>query len=416
LSAVARRVLFWTENHVIGGCDRYLADLVPALDPERWRVAFAGNHHPEFEAWLRERLPGVPRRTVPVASLQASPLQRLRRFERPRAQPYAPLATGVLELDGGPVARRAALAAVRYRQDAANYVRLRRLLRAARPDVLHVNNGGYPGAESCRVAVLAAAAEGVPRVVHFVHNMAFPPDWPQELERHFDRRVHAATDVWVTAAGRASDALSAAREIPREAVRTVHYGVPPAPAVAAADRAGLGFAAGALNVAVVASFEPRKGHMTLLDALARTPEVRAALVGVGEEHAAVEARASELGLADRVRFLGWRRDVDAILAAADALVLPSLANECLPYAILEAMAHGLPVIGTDVAGIPEEIADGETGFVVAPGDAAALAERLRRLAADPELRRAMGEAGRRRVAAEFSLQRMAAATTAVWTG
>jgi glycosyltransferase involved in cell wall biosynthesis len=156
--------------------------------------------------------------------------------------------------------------------------------------------------------------------------------------------------------------------------------------------------------------------MTLLDALAATPGVRAALVGVGEAREKVEARAAALGLADRIRFLGWRRDVDAILAAADALVLPSLANECLPYAILEAMAHGLPVIGTDVAGIPEEVADGQTGFVVAPGDATALADRLGRLAADPQLRRALGEAGRRRVTSEFSLDRMAAATTAVWTG
>jgi glycosyltransferase involved in cell wall biosynthesis len=115
-----------------------------------------------------------------------------------------------------------------------------------------------------------------------------------------------------------------------------------------------------------------------------------------------------------VRFLGRRADVPAILAASDALVLPSLANECLPFAILEAMSAGLPVVGTDVAGIPEEIADGETGYVVPPGDADALAAAIGRLADDPARARAMGEAGRRRAAAEFAVDRMVEQVTEIW--
>jgi glycosyltransferase involved in cell wall biosynthesis len=417
------RVLVWTETHQIGGCDRYLADLLAGIDGERWSVAMSGNPNPEFDAWLAERVPGVlPRITVPVASLPGSPLERLRQRIGVRgvAETTEPAAGGVLEVDEGSPARRAAVAGLRYQHVASNFVRLRRLLRRARPDVLHVNNGGYPGGESCRAVVLAARAEGVPRIVHFVHNMAYPPLWPEAVERRYDARLDAATDAWITAAHRASDALAAARGIPREHIHTVHYGLPEAPGVPAAARAELGFADGALNLAVVAAFEPRKGHATLLEALAILhaggTRVRAAFVGSGGERTALEAQVAALGLGEVVRFLGWRTDVDAILEAADALVLPSLANECLPYAILEAMARGLAVVSTDVAGIPEMVADGRTGAVVAPGDAPALAGALTELAADPSRAAAMGAAGRERLAADFGLARMVDVTTALWRG
>ena len=242
---------------------------------------------------------------------------------------------GALTVEEGSLARRAAVAGLRYQHLAVNVARGRRLLRRARPDLLFINNGGYPGGESCRALTLAAQAEGVPRVVHFVHNMAYPPFWPAAVERRYDARLDAIT-TWVTAAHRASEALKTTRGF-RE-VATVHYGIPPATLPAPAPSELTGFTDGALNLAVVAAFEPRKGHLSLIDALAQVPNVRAALVGAGSATAAIEARIAELGLGERVRLLGWRDDVPAILAAADALALPSLGNECLPYAILEAMA------------------------------------------------------------------------------
>ena len=102
------------------------------------------------------------------------------------------------------------------------------------------------------------------------------------------------------------------------------------------------------------------------------------------------------------------------MAACDVLALPSLAHECLPYAILEAMSHGKPVVSTDVAGIPEMVSDGVTGFVVPPGDLDALAAALGRLASDPQLRERQGAAGRERIESEFGLERMAAAMIGHW--
>jgi glycosyltransferase involved in cell wall biosynthesis len=290
------------------------------------------------------------------------------------------------------------------------------MIRRIRPDVLLVNNGGYPGGESCRVAVLAARRAGVGRVVHFVHNMAFPPAWPVGPERRLDQRIDLSTDRWITAAHRASDELSAQRGIPRSRIDTVYYGVavPPRRSTSYRDlRRELGFTDDQFGLVAIANLEPRKGISVLLTALARLRGQAAmpstAIVGRGPMKARLEAEVRALGLCDWVRFLGWREDVDAILDAADGLVLPSLTNECLPYVILEAMAHRLPVVATNVAGIPEMLLDGTSGLLVAAGDADGLASAIAQLSTDRQQARQMGEHGWRRVRDRFSLETMVAA-------
>jgi len=141
----------------------------------------------------------------------------------------------------------------------------------------------------------------------------------------------------------------------------------------------------------------RKGVDVLLDAFAELNrggvDFHAQLGGNGEVET-YRARAAELGLSDKVQFLGWidEAGVDCILRAASVFVLPSRA-ENQPVAILEAMARGLPVVATDVGAIPETIVDRETGLIVPAGDASALASALRTLAQDPGRRRIMGSAG-----------------------
>ena len=163
---------------------------------------------------------------------------------------------------------------------------------------------------------------------------------------------------------------------------------------------------------VVASFDRGKGHAVLVDALGLLKRqgirITTQLIGVGPEQARVERRVAESGLQDDVRFLGWRNDVDQLLADSDLLVLPSIAYECLPYSILEAMGHGLPVVATDLAGIPEEVIDGVTGRVVPPADARSLAQAMRDVVDNPERARTMGRKGKERLAANFSTEQMVA--------
>ena len=124
-----------------------------------------------------------------------------------------------------------------------------------------------------------------------------------------------------------------------------------------------------------------------LEALAQVPEVELALAGDGDERAALEARAHELGLDGRVRFLGSlpRGEVLALLRRADAALLSS-AWENFPHTLVEALAVGTPAIATDVGGVREIVTDGENGLLVGPGDPAALAAAIRRFTGDDELR------------------------------
>ena len=170
-------------------------------------------------------------------------------------------------------------------------------------------------------------------------------------------------------------------------------------------------------VLLVGALERRKGHATLLAAaelLAPSiPELRYVLCGRGSQEAALRAAARALD--DAVRFAGFRTDVGACLAAADVAVLPSL-QEGLGVAALEAMAAAKPVLASRVGGLAEAVVHGQTGLLVPPADAGALAAALARLARDPALRARLGAAGRTRVVAGYTAAKMAEGTLACYGG
>ena len=185
----------------------------------------------------------------------------------------------------------------------------------------------------------------------------------------------------------------------------------------ARERVRAAWGAGADDVVVLlpGALERRKGHAVLLDAAARlaTNRLRWVFCGDGSERAALVRLAAALG--DAVRFEGFRDDIGACLAAADVVALPSLA-EGLGVAALEGAAAARPVVASRVGGLVEAVADGETGLLVAPGDPAALAAAIGRLAADAGLRERLGAAGRVRVVARYSVARMAEGTLACYGG
>ena len=171
----------------------------------------------------------------------------------------------------------------------------------------------------------------------------------------------------------------------------------------ASARASFGVEDGVAMLAVVAALEYRKGHDVLLEAVAamRQPRVRLYCAGEGSRAQALQAHAKDLGLAERVTFLGRVDDVRPILAAADVVVMPSR-QEGLGVAVLEAMAAGRPVVASDVGGLPEALGR-DAGILVRAEDVLALREALDRLVGDHALRARFGVAARARVGAGFTL-------------
>lgn len=178
-----------------------------------------------------------------------------------------------------------------------------------------------------------------------------------------------------------------------------------------AKRAELGWSPDDKIILMVAVLRGGKGHELLFDALPRirrhVPGAKVKLVGAGEREAALRASAAPLG--DAVTFMGERMDVAELLGAADLLVLPSW-SEALPTVLIEASAAALPVVATDVGGSAEIVADGETGFIIPPGDPDALVARTVEVLSSDELGRRMGERGLARVRRLFSLEEQARRT------
>jgi glycosyltransferase involved in cell wall biosynthesis len=168
-----------------------------------------------------------------------------------------------------------------------------------------------------------------------------------------------------------------------------------------------------VRIICVARLVAHKGQVVLLRALARLRDeglpLRATLVGEGPERGRLERLARELGLESLVVFTGAvsQDELPALYGAADVFCLPTLA-EAVGVVNMEAMATGLPVVSSGLMGVPELVEDGVSGLLVTPGREDELAAALKRLAEDPELRRRLGEGGRRKVAEKFDSGREAA--------
>ena len=218
--------------------------------------------------------------------------------------------------------------------------------------------------------------------------------------------------------------LAETEGIARDKLRVVPNGIDPAPFRDAPDRAAaraaLGWDAEEEIVGSVAMLRPEKNHRLLLAAAAGLavdrPRLRVVLVGDGEERAALEERAAAPDLRDRVRFLGRRADVPAVLRAFDVFALPSLPMvETQPVSVIEAMTAGVPVVATRVGDVAALLADGTAGRLVPPDDVDALAAALGGLLDDPAARESLAAAGRER-ARTFTLDRALDALEASVTG
>jgi len=211
--------------------------------------------------------------------------------------------------------------------------------------------------------------------------------------------------------------------IPEERVRVVLNGIaipqPPQAETVEELRRGLQAPPGTLVLGTVARLRPEKGHRYLLEAVAELgtdsslPPLRVLFVGDGTEREALASLAAQLGLADRVHFAGFQREVPPYLAATDIFVLPSL-KEGLSLATLEAMALARPVVASRVGGTPEVVEHGRTGLLVEPSHAKELAGAIGKLARSPQMARAMGQAGRQRVLEQFGLDRMVSGIESIY--
>ena len=300
---------------------------------------------------------------------------------------------------------------IRNAIDLAAGVKLRAILKRERYDVVHFHTS--------RAHSMAPLARSFGSTLVVTRRMDYRPNRvfaPYLFNRAVDGVVAISTGV--------ADSLAAAGVV-RQRVTVVHSGAdcerfrPPTSQERADARGALNISDNDFVISAVGALEQRKGHRYLIEAigtLAASPmssKVKCFIVGQGSIHKVLQGEIAVSRSLERIKLLGRVDDPREILWASDLFAMPSL-KEGLGVAALEAMAGGLPVIASDVGGLREVVEDGRSGLVVPPANAGAIVSAIVRLAESAELRSQMGAAARARVVENYSIEKMAARTLALY--
>jgi glycosyltransferase involved in cell wall biosynthesis len=368
---VTRTVVHFIDTIEFGGAERALLHLLRGLDRRRWRPVLL--HHEE--PGLRELLAGVD-----AAGIERRPVGRMR---------------GIRGILGVRACARA--------------------ISAESPAVFHAHLN-WPLA--CSGGILAAALNRVPAVVATVQLFsALPRALTLPVQRQL---VTRAVGRYIAVCHAVARDLERRLHVPPSRVSVVPNGaelqeLDTPGATDPALRVALAGSADVPLVLTLARLDRQKGLKDLLRAAAQLPGVAFVVAGEGPERSALEADARALGVERRVSFIGFRRDVPALLASADLFVLPSM-TEGLPLSVLEAMAARRPVIATDVGGTGDVVRHEQTGLLVGAGDATALAAAIRRLLSDAPLAERLARAGQILVRDHYSAADTARRVMAVYDG
>lgn len=362
---------------------------------------------------------------LPVGGAETVTVQFLRHLRA--TDRSVPVCTLTDQLDGSP-ARALDRAGVprfdlgaRRLADWGALTRLLRLVRRHRIDLLHAHGQD--------ASILAAAATLLRPMLLVVtrHVLDEPAATLRERGRaHLTTVALRRADAVVAVSGAVADTLVASGSARRERIRVIPNGIDlcrfdtgSLDRSRADARRSLSVDERTPVVLVPAVLREGKGHDHLLRAL---PDLREAVPGVqvlfagdGEREEELRRQVVDRGLQGSVRFLGFRGDIPELMAAADVVALPSLA-EALPTVLLEAAAAGRPVVATRVGGTPEVVEDGRTGVLVPPNDASALCRALVDVLLDPERARTYGRAARSLASARFGVGFQAERTVELWRG
>ena len=343
------RLLLLVDSLEVGGAERQVVDLALALRRKGYEVVVACSVAGDLSAALEEA-------DIPVRPL-------LRRLAKRRVSfAYA--------------------------------WRLRRLLRRGRFDLVHAHIYA-----SVVAAAIATLGTGVPLVITEHTEASWRTWWARWVSRWVYHRVERIIAVSTPIRRR----LIERDGVHPDLITIVPNAVVPAPEGHAATPLPAALRERQL-VGVIARLQPEKGVADFLRAAAHIaplfPEARFVIGGDGPLRKELVALSEDLGLGDRVHFLGFRSDASALMSSLDVIAVPSL-TEGSPLITLEAMAAGVPVVASAVGGIPDQVRHDKEGLLVPPGETEALGDALLALLRDPARARSLGEAGRRRAAAEF---------------
>jgi glycosyltransferase involved in cell wall biosynthesis len=298
--------------------------------------------------------------------------------------------------------------------DAQTTFKLARILRRQRPHIVETHT-----AKAGAVGRLAARLAGVPVVIHVFHGHVFHSYFgpaKTELFINIERGLARLTDRIITISpAQRRDVVDVYRIAPPERVITIPLGLDLGPFEPARQscrgqfRSSLGISPDIPLIGFVGRLTAVKNPRQFIEVAGRvireSPQARFVFVGDGELRPALEEQVGALGLAQTVIFTGWQANMPAVYSDLDLLVLTSL-NEGTPVTVIEALATGVPVVASEVGGVPDVVTHQETGLLVPSGDAEATAQAILQFLRAPERAQRLALAGQRVVLGRFDLRRL----------
>jgi glycosyltransferase involved in cell wall biosynthesis len=368
------KVVYYIESTAFGGAEHMLFNLLRGLDRDMWEPVLVYKPHPGVIP-LIDRVKGIEISALPT-----------------------PSANGPGSVNGG--------------------VALIRMLRMLRPRVFHAH---LISNLWCSSGIICAYLAGIKTIIATQHSFQEPR--ARRIRKlyalkFYQKLVSMLVDKYIAVSERQATGLRKA-VISESKVEVIHNGINVEDfshkSTGNLFKSVLTDNAGKPVVLTVARMDRLKGHRYLLEAAASIPEAVFVLAGDGPERTNLENLAAELGISDRVIFLGRRDDVPELLSDSDLFVLPSLL-EGLSLSVLEAMASSKPVITTDIPGMDEIIVNDRSGIMVPPEDPEALARKIKQVLSDAAVSNRIAAGGRQRVIEQFSAEKMVSETSQLYLG
>lgn len=284
------------------------------------------------------------------------------------------------------------------------------VLRRENPSVIHVNNGGYPGAAGSRGFAMCGILFSKARIIFTVNNQAVPYSrpsrWPQFI---WDLGLARSRTNWVTGSKNAARTLQQVLRLKSGLVSSIHNGPEPSCSCGDGEHRNSLKPANELIGLQIGHLEPRKGQEVLIEAIRHLqhqsmllPNWVFVIEGEGQSREALSKKIEDYGLQEQIRMIGRAKCVVHLFLESDVYLHPSVFNDDLPNVVSEAMSFGLPIIASEIAGLPEQVSQGVSGILVPPADHKKLAEGIYSLMSSEELRSAMGEQSAKRYEKYFS--------------
>lgn len=386
---MSRRMSIVVEGYVAGGADRVLIQLLPYFS--NWDIELMVNDGLDTSVLLGRPLPG----NVTIKQYGWMTPADLANWVGRAATP------------AGAFIRRLISLALRYPATLLLFMRFLKYLGEYKPQVVFINNGGYPGGDACRMAAVAAVVNGNIHVVHAIHNMARRSSKLFLLIEWFIDRLVERGGCFVAVSEAVAESLRQIRNLRVNAVvigNGLGVTLPPVPPPC---RTPLEL----LQVGYLGRVKNQRLSILALGVLAQKGirNIRITFAGKEVEDGYLQELrelAERLGVLSQIHFAGFVRDVDGLYPVCDALLLTSTV-EGMPMCILEAMRAGRAVIASAVGGVPELVEQEQTGFLLHGQTPEELAEVLERILLQPDILRRMGEAASMRFMEKFTLDAQA---------